>query len=97
MRAVSDFDFIEWDEEDDPRGNVQHIADNGLSWNEVEDVLYDPRNRRVRSRSSSRPAVIGETSTGKTVIVVYERHNDAAHVVIRPVTAYEIEPGGRPS
>jgi hypothetical protein len=26
-----DFDFIEWDDEDDPRGNVKHIADNGIT------------------------------------------------------------------
>jgi hypothetical protein len=26
-----DFDFIEWDGEDEPRGNVRHIADNGLN------------------------------------------------------------------
>ena len=65
-----DFDFIEWDGEDEPRGNVQHIADNGLSIDEVEDVLYDPSSRPIQSRSSQRPAVIGETSTGKTIIVI---------------------------
>jgi len=86
------FDFVEWDSEDDPRGNTRHIGDNGVTQDETEDVLYDPRSRDVRSRSSSRPAVIGETSTGKAVIVVYERHEDAGIVVIRPVTAYEIEP-----
>ena len=34
-----DFDFIEWDDDGDPRGNVGHIADNGLSRDEVEDDL----------------------------------------------------------
>ena len=86
-----DFDFIEWDAEDEPRGNVRHIAGNGLSIDEVEDVLYDPSSRPVQSRSSGRPALIGPTSTGKTIIVIYERHKDAGHVVIRPVSAYEIE------
>jgi hypothetical protein len=28
--AMIDFDLIAWDDEDDPRGNVQHIATNGL-------------------------------------------------------------------
>jgi hypothetical protein len=89
---VPDFDAVEWDHEDEPRGNTRHIADNGLSQDEVEDVLYDPRSRRVISNSSSRPAMIGETSTGKTIIVVYERHDAAGFVTLRPVTAYEIEP-----
>jgi len=86
-----EFDYLEWDTEDDPRGNVRHIADNGLSVDEVEDVVYDPRSRPIRSRTSKRPALIGRTSTGKTIIVIYERHKDAGIVVIRPVSAYEIE------
>jgi hypothetical protein len=53
------FDFIEWDAADEPGGNVRHIADNGLSIDEVEDVLYDPSSRAVQSRSSRRPALIG--------------------------------------
>ncbi len=85
------FDFIEWDSEAEPRGNTQHIADNGLTPDEVEDVMYDPESRPVQSRSSRRPALIGSTSTGKTIIVIYERHNDAGMIVIRPVSAYEIE------
>jgi len=40
-----DFDLIAWDDEDDPRGNVQHIATNGLTTEEVEQVLHDPANR----------------------------------------------------
>ena len=87
-----DFDYIEWDSEDDPNGNVHHAAlDNGLTIDEIEDVLYSPNARPVQSRSSKRPAVIGETSTGRTIIVIYERTKDGGHVIIRPVTAYDIE------
>ena len=86
-----DFDFVERDSEHDPRGNVRHIADNGLSEDEVEDVIYDPKSLPVQSRSSKRPAVIGQTSTGKTIIVIYERHKEAGNVIIRPVSAYEID------
>jgi hypothetical protein len=68
--VAMDFDFVEWDREDDPRGNTQHIADNGLSIDEVEDVIHDPRSRPVQSPSSRRPALIGQTSTGKTIIVI---------------------------
>ena len=86
-----EFDFVEWDGDDDPRGNSRHIADNGLTVDEVEDVIYDPRSRPVQSRSSRRPALVGQTSSGKTIIVIYERHKDSGIVVIRPVSAYEIE------
>jgi uncharacterized DUF497 family protein len=86
-----DFDFVERDNEDDPRGNTQHIADTGLTTDEVDDVIYDPRSRPVQSRSSKRPALIGQTSTGKTIFMIYERHNDGGILVVRPVSAYEIE------
>ncbi len=33
-----------WDLEDDPDGNVQHISENDLSVEEVENVLLDPDN-----------------------------------------------------
>jgi uncharacterized DUF497 family protein len=86
-----DFDFLEWDSEDDPHGNGRHILDNGLTIDEVEEIIYDPQSRPVQSRSSRRPALIGQTSTDKTIIVIYERHKDEGIVVIRPVSAYEIE------
>ncbi len=86
-----DFDFVEWDSDSEPRGNTQHIADHGLSVDEVEDVLYDPTSRLVQSRSSKRPALIGRTSTGRMIIVIYERHEEQGIVVVRPVSAYEIE------
>ncbi len=68
-----------------------HIADHGLSIDEVEDVLYDPKSRPVQSRSSKRPALIGRTATGRTIIVIYERHKEQGIVIIRPVSAYDIE------
>ena len=86
-----DFDFIEWDDEADANGNTRHVAHNGLTRDEVEDVLHDPAGRNTTNRSSGRRAVIGTTSTGKTVIVMYERHKDAGYVTVRPVTAYEID------
>ena len=87
-----DFDFVEWDDEGEPRGNTAHVADNGLSPAEVEDVLYDPSSRPAVSKSRPhRPILFGTTSTGKSVVVVYERHADGGYVVVRPVTAYEVE------
>ena len=43
------FDFIEWDEH-----NEEHIALNGVTPDEVEEVLCDPKNRPAVSRSTGR-------------------------------------------
>lgn len=45
-----DFGLIAWDDEDNPRSNVQHIAANGLTIEEVEQILHDPANRPTISR-----------------------------------------------
>ncbi len=81
-----DFDLIAWDDEDDPRGNDQHIAADGLTIEEVEQVLHDPANRPTLSRSSGRPAVFGRTATGTDILVVYEVLETEPVIVIRPVT-----------
>jgi uncharacterized DUF497 family protein len=80
------FDFIEWDEH-----NEEHIALNGVTRDEVEEVLYDPKNQPAVSRSTGRPAVIGETSTGKTLFVAYDVMGDKSFTMIRPATAYEMD------
>lgn len=90
--AVIVFDLIAWDDEDDPRGNVQHIAANGLSIEEVEQALLDPANRPIVSRSTGRTAVFGMTATGKVIFVVYEVIQTKPVIVIRPITAYEPVP-----
>jgi hypothetical protein len=87
-----DFDLIAWDDEDDPRGNVQHIATNGLTTEEVEQVLHGLANRPIISRSTGRPAVFGATVTGKDILVVYEVLETEPVIVIRPITAYEPMP-----
>ena len=86
------FDLIAWDDENDPRGHVQHIEAKGLTIEEVEQVLYNPANRPTISRSSGRPAVFGGTATGKDILVVYEVLETDPVIVIRPVTAYEPMP-----
>jgi hypothetical protein len=73
--------------DDDPNGNVQHIADHDLTKEEVEDVLFDPEGRSV-SRSSGLPLVFGTTSTGRFIAVIFQEIDaDTA----RPVTAYDVE------
>jgi hypothetical protein len=87
-----DCDLIAWDDEDDPRGNVQHIAANDLTVGEVEQVLHDPANRPTVSHSTGRPAVFGTTATGKDILVIYEVLETELVIVIRPITAYEPMP-----
>jgi hypothetical protein len=87
-----DFDYVEWDDPGDPLGNVNHIAAAGLTPEEVEDVLYAPDPDADTSDRTGRPVVFGTTSTGKYIIVVYERTEENNVVVIRPLTAYEVDP-----
>lgn len=82
--------IIAWDMDDDPKGNVQHIADNGITMEEVEEVLLDERNPVGESRSSGRPITIGDTSSGKRIVVIWDQELDNP-LVIRPVTAYEVD------
>ncbi len=74
--------FIVWN--DDPGENVDKISQHGLTIEDVEYVLMNPK-RRVTSKSSGRPAVYGYTPDGDYIFVVYEELDD---VTIEPITAY---------
>lgn len=76
---------IIWNEE--PGGNVEHVAQNGLSPDDVEEVLFNSVDRDV-SRSSGLPIVFGFAPDGRYILVVFEQIDD---VTIYPVTAYEVE------
>jgi hypothetical protein len=89
--VILDFDYIDWDDEDDIDGNVQHIAAAGLTPEEVEDVLRSPDPDADTSDSTGNPVVFGGTSTGKYIIVVYDRSKEGGVIVIRPRTAYEVD------
>ena len=80
------FTSIIWDSDDDPEGNVQHCAEHDVTPEEVEEVLQNASDADF-SRSSGRPVVFGDTSTGKHLIVVYEEI-DAD--MVYPITAYEV-------
>jgi uncharacterized DUF497 family protein len=81
---------IVWDLDDDPDGNVQHIAEHGISIDEVEEVLYAAE-EVVASQSSGRPVTFGATSTGKYIAVAFEIIEENP-LGVYPVTAYETEP-----
>ena len=76
---------IIWDEE--PDGNVEHIAEHDLTQEDVEEVIFNPVDRD-ESRSSGLPIVFGFTPDGRYIMVVYEQIDD---VTIYPVTAYDVE------
>jgi uncharacterized DUF497 family protein len=78
---------ILWDLEDDPDGNVHHIAEHDVSREEVEEVGLHPHTLD-RSRSTGRHIAIGETSTGRMLIVVFDELEDS---MIYPITAYDLE------
>ncbi len=76
---------IIWDEE--PGGNVEHIAEHDLTLVDVEEVILNPVDHDV-SRSSGLPIVFGFTPDGRYIMVVYEKISD---VIVYPVTAYDVE------
>jgi hypothetical protein len=80
--------LIAWDDPDDPDGNVHHIGDNGLSMEDFEFILTNPRSRRGRSRSSGRNTAWGELPDGRDIVIVYE-FESLDPLVIRPITADE--------
>ncbi len=79
-----------WDLDDDPDGNVQHLAEHGVTIDEVQEVIDNPWGTDS-SRSSDRPILFGWTSTGRFLAIVYENveHNPQRIYV---VTAFEANP-----
>jgi hypothetical protein len=72
---------------DQHKGNVAHAADNGLTPEEVNEVLMDPIESGM-SRSSGRPIVFGYTPAGRYICVVYEEIDE---MTLYPITAFEVE------
>ena len=77
---------ILWDSEDDPEGNIQHLAEHGLDVDDVEWVLGAPVSEGT-SRSSGMSAVWGYTPEGVYIIVVFQ---EIDKTTIRVLTAYEV-------
>ena len=76
-----------WD--DEPGDNVEHVAENGLTPDEVDEVLLDDSIPTAHSATTNRPCKFGYTSTGNYVIVVWDDVNDDTRMIY-PVTAYEV-------
>ena len=71
----------------EPGGNVEHIAEHGLTPEDVESAISEPLETTI-SRSSGRPVFAGYTHDGRLIIVVYEEVDVST---IYPITAYEVE------
>jgi uncharacterized DUF497 family protein len=82
--------LIDWDDPDDEGSNTAHIADHGLTAEEVESALYDEKTMFDVSDSSGRPIAFGITNTGRFIVVVFEVLNVDDPLVIRPITAYDV-------
>lgn len=76
-----------WD--DEPGGNVEHVAEHGLTPDEVDEVLLDDSIPTAHSATTNRPCKFGFTSTGKYIIVIWDEVNDDPRMIY-PVTAYEV-------
>jgi hypothetical protein len=76
-----------WD--DQPGGNIEHIAEHGLTPDEVDEVLLDDTIPTAYSASTGRPCKFGRTSTGKHIIVIWNEESDDP-LIIYPVTSYEV-------
>ena len=71
-------------------GNVEHIAEHGLTPEDVEEAFANTL-KRTKSRSTKRPAIFGETSDGRIIFVVYEFEiDDDGNEIIYVSTAYTV-------
>jgi uncharacterized DUF497 family protein len=77
---------IFWNYEDID-GNVTHIAEHGLTPEDVNAVLMAPDETGI-SRSSGRPIAFGYIPDGRYICVVYEEIDP---YTLYPVTAFVIE------
>ncbi len=78
------FDFV-WELTDD--GNVAHIAEHGLTPEDVEPIVLNPDYLSV-SRSSGRPIAFGFIDDGRQIAVIYEQIDDCT---VYPITAFDVD------
>jgi uncharacterized DUF497 family protein len=81
--------IVIWDLDDDPLGNVFHIAEHGISKEEVESVLLDPHNPTDENRGEGDWITFGTTYTGRHIAVIWDEVSDDPEMVY-PITAYEV-------
>ena len=77
---------IVWDLDDDPKGNVTHCAEHGISKDEVEEIFLNANDVDI-SKSTGRPVIFGDTSTGRHLMVVFE---EIDLETVYPIIAFEV-------
>jgi hypothetical protein len=85
-------DVFDWDDEDDPAGNYQHIVGTGeVTAQEVEEIMRNHQGGPdAYSDTSGLPVIFGTTADGKRIAVVYEDESDAGLVIVRPKTSFPV-------
>ena len=73
----------------DERGNVEHIAEHGLTTEDVE-YAFENVTDYLTSRSSGRPALYGLTPDERTNFVSYELDIEDGEEIVVVITAYPI-------
>ncbi len=77
---MPDFEFL-WTDE-----IVEHLAEHGITQDDFEQVVCEPKSKGM-SRSSSLPGAWGYTDDGRYIMAVYEQLDE---ITILPVTAYQV-------
>ena len=77
-----------WDDEEG--GNVEHIAEHGLTVDDVEHA-FENVIKFTTSRSTKRPALFGYALDQRTIFVAYDQEmDDDGDEVIFVTTAFEV-------
>lgn len=82
--------LVDRDEPGDKGSNTAHVAEHGLTPEEVEAALFDESTMFDVSDSSGRPIAFGSTGTGRFIAVVFDVLNPADPLILRPITAYDV-------
>jgi hypothetical protein len=84
---MSPFHLV-WDLDDEPRGNVQHLGQHGITPEEVEQVLLGSLSNTTVSKTSGQLITFGYTDDQRYLAVVWEHVADDP-LTIYPITAYD--------
>ena len=83
---------VAWDDEenDDPSrfNNVRHIAEHGVSQDDVEDVIYDPASVVERGSRPDRFEIVGRTRDGRLLRIPFVFRNRDPDVIY-PITTFD--------
>ena len=82
--------LVDWDDPNDEGSNTAHVAEHGMTPEEVDSALFDENTTFDVSDSSGRPIAFGTTVSGRFVAIVFDVLNPADPLIIRPITAYEV-------